>query len=135
MVFHINILFMSVKKAGGNDEHARASCKGHDDLGRPSSFPARPLLMPRSPAARRCLRWRPLLSSATAYVLLIIGPVTNAQEFTGKPPIVCATADGFAAFVAEAAQRFGIPATWIRIVMRAESFGEVRAISPKGARA
>jgi hypothetical protein len=43
------------------------------------------------------------------------------------------TADRFAAFVAEAAQRFGVLATWIRVVMRAESFGEVRAISPEGA--
>ncbi|HEY1888031.1 MAG TPA: lytic transglycosylase domain-containing protein [Roseiarcus sp.] len=39
----------------------------------------------------------------------------------------------FAAFVIEASQRFGIPAAWIRAVMRAESFGDVRAISPKGA--
>ncbi len=66
-------------------------------------------------------------------MLLIIGPVANAQPITDKPPIVSTTADRFAAFVAEAAQRFGIPATWIRAVMRAESFGEVRAISPKGA--
>ncbi|HVB81566.1 MAG TPA: lytic transglycosylase domain-containing protein, partial [Candidatus Binataceae bacterium] len=34
---------------------------------------------------------------------------------------------------AEASQRFGIPAAWISAVMRAESFGDVRAISPKGA--
>ncbi len=39
----------------------------------------------------------------------------------------------FTAFVAEASHRFGIPAAWIRAVMRAESFGDVRAISPKGA--
>ena len=39
----------------------------------------------------------------------------------------------FGAFVAEASQRFGVPAAWIRAVMRAESFGAVRAISPKGA--
>ncbi len=39
----------------------------------------------------------------------------------------------FAAFVAEASQRFGIPTTWMRAVMRAESFGDVHAISPKGA--
>jgi hypothetical protein len=66
-------------------------------------------------------------------VLLIIAPVANAQPITDKPPIVATTAGRFAEFVAEAAQRFGIPATWIRVVMRAESFGEVRAISPKGA--
>ena len=40
---------------------------------------------------------------------------------------------GFGEFIAEAAQRFGIPAAWIRAVMRAESFGDVRATSPKGA--
>ena len=39
----------------------------------------------------------------------------------------------FSAFVTEASQRFGVPAAWIRAVMRAESFGAVRAISPKGA--
>jgi hypothetical protein len=39
----------------------------------------------------------------------------------------------FAAFVAEASQRFGIPVSWIRAVMHAESFDDVRAISPKGA--
>ena len=99
----------------------------------PSSFPALAPLADPSPAARRCLRWRPLLSGATAFALLIIGPVASAQPIADRPPIVSTTADRFAAFVAEAAQRFEIPATWIRVVMRAESFGEVRAISPKGA--
>jgi hypothetical protein len=66
-------------------------------------------------------------------VPLIIGPVANAQPITDKPPIVSATAGRFATFVAEAAHRFGILAIWIRVVMRAESLGEVRAISPNGA--
>ena len=35
--------------------------------------------------------------------------------------------------VAEAAQRFELPAAWIRAVMKAESNGDPRAISPKGA--
>ncbi|HSI19939.1 MAG TPA: lytic transglycosylase domain-containing protein [Sphingomonas sp.] len=39
----------------------------------------------------------------------------------------------YAAPIAEAAQRFGIPAAWIRAVMRVESANDVRAISPKGA--
>jgi soluble lytic murein transglycosylase-like protein len=100
---------------------------------RPSSFPALAPLADPSPATRRRLSWRPLLSGATAFVLLIIGPVANAQPIADKPPIVSATAGRFATFVAEAAHRFGIPAIWIRVVMRAESFGEVCAISPKGA--
>jgi len=39
----------------------------------------------------------------------------------------------FAEYVAEASQRFGISASWIRAVMRAESGENVRAVSPKGA--
>ncbi len=42
-------------------------------------------------------------------------------------------ADPYAVHIAEAAQRFGIPAAWIRAVMRVESANDVRAISPKGA--
>ncbi len=100
---------------------------------RPASFPVLAPLADPTPVARRRLRWRPLLFGTTTFVLLIIGPVANAQPITGKPPIVSTTADRFGTFLAEAAQRFGIPAAWIRVVMRAESFGEVRAISPKGA--
>jgi soluble lytic murein transglycosylase-like protein len=39
----------------------------------------------------------------------------------------------FAQHVAEAAQRFGIPETWIWAVMRAESAGDPRAVSRVGA--
>jgi hypothetical protein len=42
-------------------------------------------------------------------------------------------ADPYAGFIAEASQRFGIPLAWIRAVMRVESAGDVRAVSPKGA--
>ncbi|MBB4383328.1 membrane-bound lytic murein transglycosylase B [Bradyrhizobium sp. SBR1B] len=41
--------------------------------------------------------------------------------------------DRYVTFVTEAAQRFGIPAAWIRAVMRIESNGDRRAVSPKGA--
>lgn len=44
-----------------------------------------------------------------------------------------AQVDPYAAHIAEAAQRFGIPAAWIRAVMRVESANDMRAISPKGA--
>ena len=43
------------------------------------------------------------------------------------------TARPFTAFVAEASQRFSIPASWIWAVMRIESGGDPRAVSPKGA--
>ena len=44
-----------------------------------------------------------------------------------------APSDPYAGFIAEASQRFGIPAAWIRAIMRVESRGDRRAISPKGA--
>ena len=39
----------------------------------------------------------------------------------------------FAALIAEAAQRFNVPAQWVRAVMRAESAGDASAVSAKGA--
>src|SRR3984893_13914211 len=42
-------------------------------------------------------------------------------------------ADPYAADIAEASRRFGIPERWIRTVMRVESRGQVKAVSPKGA--
>lgn len=41
--------------------------------------------------------------------------------------------DPYADHIAEASRRFGVPIAWIRAVMRAESVGEPRAISPAGA--
>jgi hypothetical protein len=41
--------------------------------------------------------------------------------------------DRFAADIAEASRRFGVPTTWIRAVMSAESLGDAQALSPKGA--
>ncbi|KAK0330516.1 hypothetical protein LTR94_032549, partial [Friedmanniomyces endolithicus] len=41
--------------------------------------------------------------------------------------------DPYADHIAEAAQRFELPAAWIKAVLRAESNGDPRAVSPKGA--
>jgi hypothetical protein len=41
--------------------------------------------------------------------------------------------DAYGDHIAEAAQRFELPAAWIRSVMRAESDGDPRSTSPKGA--
>ncbi len=51
----------------------------------------------------------------------------------GDPLSVRAVGDSYASFIAEASQRFGIPAAWIRAVMHVESAGHARAVSPKGA--
>jgi hypothetical protein len=63
-------------------------------------------------------------ASATAWANQ---PSFEAQRRTG-PGV-----RSFASFVAEAAQRFGIPEHWIQAVMRAESDGYQRTRSPKGA--
>jgi len=44
-----------------------------------------------------------------------------------------AAAHPYAVHIAEASQRFGIPEQWIRAVLRAESAGDVRAVSSAGA--
>jgi soluble lytic murein transglycosylase-like protein len=70
------------------------------------------------------------LGLATALGLLMAAPAVSALAL---PSGGAEAIDRFAAFVAQAAQRFGVPAAWIRAVMRIESGGEARALSPKGA--
>ena len=61
--------------------------------------------------------------------------------FTSDPAVTVAqssvmaqsVSDPHGAHITEASQRFGIPAHWIHAVLRAESAGDVRAISPAGA--
>lgn len=56
--------------------------------------------------------------------------VTLAQS----PPIPRpSSSDPYADHIAEASRRFAVPVAWIRAVMRAESAGDPRATSPKGA--
>ena len=66
-----------------------------------------------------------LLSGFVA--LSFVGPANAGDVATGR------TTDPFAAPIAEASRRFGIPDGWIRAVLSAESGGDTQAISPKGA--
>jgi hypothetical protein len=56
-----------------------------------------------------------------------------AQPVAAAQSTATSKSDRFERFVAEAALRFGIPASWIKVVMQAESRDAVRAVSPKGA--
>ena len=56
-----------------------------------------------------------------------------ARAVTPKVSDGVGISDPFAAFIAEASHRFSIPESWIRAVIQAESLGDVRAVSPKGA--
>ena len=69
-----------------------------------------------------------LLVGVTAF-----GMPAVAADAQAAPIALHASSDPYAALVAEAAQRFGIPAAWIRAIMHVESRGDRRAVSPRGA--
>ena len=69
-----------------------------------------------------------LLASLTAICM-----PTVAVRAQPAAVAVQAASEPYAALIAEAAQRFAIPAAWIRAIMRIESRGDRRAVSPKGA--
>jgi hypothetical protein len=71
------------------------------------------------------------LSSSAAVVML--GDMGAAHAQPSNPKGVAVAADRIGDFVAEASRRFSIPPSWIRAVMRVESRGDPRALSPKGA--
>lgn len=80
---------------------------------------------PRCAARRMAL----LLLSGLSFVS-VMPAVTMAQ---GAPIARPSPRDPYADHIGEASRRFGVPIAWIRAVMRAESAGDPRAISPKGA--
>lgn len=71
--------------------------------------------------------------------LLLLSGLTFAAPWTAsalaqaEPVQRPAPVDTYAAYIAEASQRFGIPTTWIRAVMRVESAGDRQAVSSAGA--
>lgn len=70
---------------------------------------------------------------ATAVAALSLGTPASVAIAQSAPIVRAAAADPYAAHIAEASKRFGIPERWIRAVLRAESAGDVRAISSAGA--
>src|SRR5216684_2854311 len=74
----------------------------------------------------------------TAIVLAMTGgsisAVSAASVKTQSAPMVATNpVNSYAGYIAEASRRFGIPERWIRAVIRVESSGQVKAVSPKGA--
>jgi len=99
----------------------------------PSSFPAVSTFAARTSAGHHLHRHATLATLGLAIVVTLGCNKVRAEPAAARPVIITAARAQFAAFIAEASQRFDIPAPWIRAVMHAESFGDVRAISPKGA--
>ncbi len=94
----------------------------------------------RAPQQRRQHRGGARRARAAYRLLLLLLsglPLATAPDAPAlaqdAPPAEVQPAAPFAAFVSEASQRFGIPVTWIRAVMRVESANDVRAVSAKGA--
>lgn len=65
--------------------------------------------------------------------LLIGGASPGSATAQTMSPTVAYSVTSYAAFIDEAAQRFELPASWIRAVLQAESGGDPRAVSPNGA--
>ncbi len=90
-----------------------------------------------SPSGHARSRRRWVSAAWLALAIASLFPVT--VQAAPAPPDRAFVADqaapglSLAAIVAEAAQRYGIPESWIGAVMRVESAGNPRAVSPKGA--
>jgi hypothetical protein len=83
-----------------------------------------------------CLRLfeRILRAVVPLFVALSVSNVTAVAEMRpAEPTASYRTTDPFADFIDDASRRFGVPVQWIRSVLSAESAGDVRATSPKGA--
>jgi soluble lytic murein transglycosylase-like protein len=100
----------------------------------PSSFPVMARTVETMSNRSRRVQAAALVIAASIASMLVVDRSASAER---SPPIVAredgSAADPLAAFIAEASQRFGMPASWMRAVMRIESVGDVHALSPKGA--
>jgi hypothetical protein len=65
--------------------------------------------------------------------LLIAGPFGGGAFGQNAPIARSQRPHSIADYIAEAARRFGVPVSWIRAIMGAESAGDTRAVSRKGA--
>ena len=79
---------------------------------------------------------RAIVSMAAIPIIAILvssGNTALAQSATTMLRKTSSDTGPYASFVREAAQRFGLPASWIGAVMAIESGGDVLALSPQGA--
>ena len=116
-------------------DHKSAGARS-EGQGRPPAGASRAPLTAASPPAgyrfggeRQARRYAVILLACG--IALGAGPATTLAQ--SAPVARAVAADPHGAHIAEASQRFGIPEQWIRAVLRAESAGDVRAISSAGA--
>ena len=98
-------------------------CAGRRD---PSSFPARIRHKTSSSIVS-------MAAIVLIYAAVSVGGTARAESVTAVWPKTSPDAGPYGIFVREAAQRFGVPASWIGAVMAIESGGDVLALSSQGA--
>jgi len=96
-----------------------------------------PAVVRSAGAATRSLRCSGSTALSVATILATLLALAFAGHAEAAWPDAVAnsvqTTDPFEPFVAEAAARFNVPASWLRAVMRVESGGDAQAVSAKGA--
>lgn len=117
-------------------DHASLIAAGVD----PEQPSERCILPSRRPDARTAARsgHRAAMVGGMAWAVMCIAAVTADVRAQGTPSAdrettLATNDDRYGTFIAEAAERFGLPAPWIRRVMQAESAGVPSATSPAGA--
>lgn len=114
----------------------QTACARSEGQGRPS---AGACALPLTAASTLAGWWRSGDRTAWHYAVLIVAGALSVCAGSGvavaqsAPVERPAAAHLYAAHIAEASQRFGIPEHWIVAVLRAESAGDVRAVSTAGA--
>lgn len=99
----------------------------------PPFFPAIAAHPARRSGSHHTCSLRRHLHVVVMAVLFAACGIANAQPVASAQSVVTSKSDRIERFVAEAALRFGIPASWIKTIMQEESRGAVRAVSRKGA--
>jgi soluble lytic murein transglycosylase-like protein len=113
--------------------HDRIAMALSSSRAQPSSFPA----LSSPPVVRRPVMRRPRYG-ATAVIAVVLF-LALGRGFADAGSASADAANGvksvhsIAASIAEASQRFDIPASWLQAVIGVESGGDTHAISPKGA--
>jgi len=112
---------------------SRHAASASPPLPPPSSFPAIHPSLARCPTATRRLRSRAVACVGIVAFLALSAHHAVARAASAEVSDAVGIVDPFAVFIAEASLRFGLPASGIRAVIQAESRGDARAVSPKGA--
>ena len=115
---------------------ARSVSQGRPQAGARALPLTEPSTMARSRPAGGGARARGLIMTAIALAMTggSISAVSAASVKTQSAPVLATNpVNPYAGYIAEASRRFGVPESWIHAVMRVESRGQVKAVSPKGA--